>query len=70
MMGSSRTFFSTYDHVLLHQVHAELLEGLQQPGVLDLDNENTLWGLTPRQPLAVRVLDVRDDLGFLQHSGL
>ena len=43
----------------LHQVHAELLEGLEQAGVTDLlDDENTLWGLVPCQPLASRVLDV------------
>ena len=43
----------------LHQVRAELLEGLQQAGVPDLlDDEDTLWGLVPRQPLAGRVLDV------------
>lgn len=43
----------------LHQVHTELLEGLQQAGVPDLlDDKNTLWGLVPRQPLAGRVLDM------------
>lgn len=43
----------------LHQVRAELLEGLQQAGIPDLlDDEDTLWGLVPRQPLAGRVLDV------------
>lgn len=43
----------------LHQVHAQLLEGLQQAGVPDLlDNKDTLWALVPRQPLAGRVLDV------------
>lgn len=43
----------------LHQVHAQLLEGLQQAGIPDLlDDEDTLWALVPRQPLAGRVLDV------------
>lgn len=43
----------------LHQVCAELLEGLQQAGIPDLlDDEDTLRGLVPRQPLAGRVLDV------------
>lgn len=43
----------------LHQVHTELLEGLQQAGVLDLlDDEHALRGLVPCQTLAGRVLDV------------
>lgn len=43
----------------LHQVHTELLERLQQAGVLDLlDDEHALRGLVPRQTLAGRVLDV------------
>jgi len=43
----------------LGEERADLLEGLKQTGVADLlDDEDALWWLVPRQPLAGGVLNV------------